>query len=347
MILGPLLTGPSCSLDHLLSGPTEYVAISHVWDRSVASIQYAHSQDLNLSEHYDRDQIEHVATLILDIPVRIYGALMGYEEDFSTPQEVWHDYISVPQWNSRRKDLIIRSIPRIYQQASVVVPFLADLESSPTKAMREGHTVEDRVHGIVGLCNAVWFRRVWTAMECVQSTKLRFLLGDYPLVGRGPFDAPFYDEPKMHWIQLNKDQVQRLLALGQPTDPAVERIVRMAGVGKNVLPHMLGPFSAVRTLRLQGKRVPFSHCFSLLSRRQANNPIDFLHALMALVTPVDPQRFYASIQRLKDPPVRDVHRVTVDMARVRIEEGDFSALFMMPWYRQKVIFNILALMNSA
>lgn len=337
VLLGRLLTEFSRSLGCLLSGSTEYVAISHVWDRNVATIQNDYSKGLKLSETYDQEQIEHVARLIRDIPAMIYRGLLRDEGFSATPPEVWHDYISVPQWSNGPKGRIIRSIPKIYQQAFLVVPFLADLEGSTIRAMREGHEMEERVHGIVSFCNSVWFRRMWTAMECVQSTKLRPLLGDYSLVSEGPFDAPFYDEPDEHWAQLEKLQIQSSLAMGKPTDPAVQRIVQMAGVGENILPHMLGPISRVRTLRLQGKRVPFSHCFSLLSRRQVTQPIDFLHALIALVNPVDPQRFYASLKAPKNCSLRDVHRVAVDMARTRMEEGDISALFMMPWKREECV----------
>lgn len=297
----------------LLSSKTRYVTVSHVWHTEVSKLQNEYAQALVLENHSE-DEIVSVARLVLEVPARIYAGILDSlkpEEKEGPLLEVWHDYVSVPQWCDGRKGRIIQAIPELYSNAYFVVPFFSDLAPSSVQAMRHGPSTEERVRGIVDVCNSRWFRRIWTAMECVQSSQLRPMLQDYKLLEDFKAGLPFYDEPVLHW----EDEVRKTIR---------EHVVRLAGVGRNVLPHMLGPLSPVRTRRLRGLTVPFAHCFILISRRQATVPVDFIHALLGLTGPV---------VEFSELPHDDLRKSVSIIARARLRAGDFSPLFLMPWKR--------------
>ncbi|KAL1848671.1 hypothetical protein Daus18300_013541 [Diaporthe australafricana] len=278
--------------------------------KEVTKLQNDYAQALAL-DHYSEDEIASVARLVREVPARIYIGIVNSlkpEEKQEDLLEVWHDYISVPQWCHERKSRIIQAIPELYSHASFVVPFFSDLAHSSVQAMRNGSSTEERVRGIVDVCNSKWFRRIWTAMECVQSSQLRPMLQDYKLLDEFRPGLPFYDEPTLHW----EDEVRRTIR---------EHVVRLARVGKNVLPHMLGPLSPVRTRRLRGLTVPFAHCFILISRRQATVPVDLIHALLGLTGPV------VEFSKL---PHQDLRKSVSMIAKARLRAGDFSPLFLMP-----------------
>lgn len=294
----------------LLSSKTRYVTVSHVWHPDVSRLQNEYAQALALDNHSE-DEIASVAHLVREVPARIYVGILDSlrpEEKQDTLLEVWHDYISVPQWCHERKGRIIQAIPELYSHAYFVVPFFSDLAPASVQAMRHGPSTEERVRGIVDVCNSRWFRRIWTAMECVQSSQLRPMLQDYKLLEDFKEGLPFYEEPNLHW----EDEVRKTIR---------EHVVRLAGVGRNVFPHMLGPLSPVRTRRLRGLMIPFAHCFILLSRRQATVPVDFIHALLGLTGPV------VEFSKL---PHDDLRKSVTIIAKARLRAGDFSPLFLMP-----------------
>lgn len=292
---------------------TRYVTVSHFWHPDVSRLQNEYAQALAL-DNYSEDETASVAHLVREVPARIYRGILDSlkpKEKQDALLEVWHDCISVPKWCHERKGRIIQAIPELYSHAYFVVPFFSDLAPSSVQAMRHGPSTEERVRGIVDVCNSRWFRRIWTAMECVQSSQLRPMLQDYKLLEDFKAGLPFYDEPNLHW----EDEVRKTIR---------EHVVRLAGVGRNVLPHMLGPLSPVRTRCLRGLMVPYAHCFILLSRRQATVPVDFIHALLGLTGPV------VEFSKL---PRNDLRKSVTIIAKARLRAGDFSPLFLMPHKR--------------
>lgn len=298
----------------LLSSKTSYATVSHVWHPEVSKLQNEYAQALAL-DHYSEDEIDSVVRLVREIPARIYiGIVDSLKPEEKQPDllEVWQDYVSVPQWCHERKGRIIQAIPELYSHAAFVVPYFSDLAPSSVQAMRNGSSSEEHVRGIVDVCNSRWFRRIWTAMECVQSSQLRPMLQDCKLLEEFRGGVPFYDEPALHW----EDEVRRTIR---------EHVVRLAGVGNNILPHMLGPLSPVRTRRLRGLTVPFAHCFILISRRHATVPVDFIHALLGLTGPV------VEFSKL---PHHDIRKSVSIIAKACLRAGDFSPLFLMPRKRR-------------
>ena len=128
---------------------TQYVAVSHCWHRDVADAQY--------NKKKSTMQISDVARIIRDVPARV---CQGVFQGLGKSVEIWHDYISVPQWRDEAKWAIIQAIPQIFERAMLTTAYLSDLDVASISAMREGSSSSERCRGISIICNAKWFSRV-------------------------------------------------------------------------------------------------------------------------------------------------------------------------------------------
>lgn len=250
-----------------------------------------------------------VAQIVCEIPVRVY---LGLATSIPKPFELWHDYLSVPQWQPHFKGQIIQAIPQIFNRADLTIAHLSDIEPKSAIAMREGTSTYERCHGISNMCNSKWLSRVWTAMEYTQSQKLQVILQDYTLVKDHDVYRPFVQELFFSWADESQKQ-------GNAQDTE-----KMVGMGENLVPWQLGPLELVRGLNSGGIRTTFATAHELLARRCITIPWDFFHALLGILR-----------TNLIEPQLStDEREAMLQIARSRINESDFSPLFMIPEYAQ-------------
>jgi hypothetical protein len=276
---------------------TQFVAISHVWHPLVAQIQYKRTEAAACADD--------AARIIREDPVRICHGLMT---KLMGHFDIWHDYISVPQWQPSLKSQIIQSIPKIFKQAELTVAHLSDVDPQNVKAMQEGDSVYDRCRGISNICNAKWFSRVWTAMEHTQSRELRAMFKDYTLVDDLDVQPPVVYELGRAWgVEIRKQ--------GNALDTE-----QMVGMGNNLVPWQLGSLELVRSQNLQGIRTIFATAHELLARRCVTIPRDFFHALLGILKP----------NLTESQLSTDRKEAMLQIARSCMAEGDYSPLFMIP-----------------
>ncbi|KAI5918315.1 hypothetical protein F4810DRAFT_692595 [Camillea tinctor] len=289
---------------------TKYVTVSHVWHPAVADLQYRRgSSDAS---------IEEVASIVREVPPRIYLALAKIIQQ---PFEVWHDYISVPQWQDDIKISIIEAIPMIFKQAFLTVAYLSDIESSTVNAMRNGKSMQTRVRGISDICNAKWFSRTWTAMELVQSHQLLAMLKDYVILDDGNSSNGGGSGRGLFVEELSKAWSAEVRARGDS-----HKVEDMAEIGKNLVPWQLGPLTLIRECNLRGQRVTFAMAYELLACRCVTNRRDFFHALLGVV-----DTGLTEAELSADEPT-----AMLQVARGCLANGtgDYSPLFMIPRRRR-------------
>ncbi|CAG8959615.1 hypothetical protein HYFRA_00001518 [Hymenoscyphus fraxineus] len=244
----------------LLQSGVKYSGVSRVWDPEISRIQ-------NLGRH--SPQPLEVRRLVVQLPVFLYSGLLRVNE-ISEQDNVWCDYVSVPQWSDDLKNRILLAIPQIYGSSSMTTIHFNDLSKQSIRMLHEGETTFQRLKGITDICNLVWFSRVWTAMEFVRSNRVISIDKDY--------DAQ----------ELSKHE-------------SVHQLEHPAGMGKNLVPWNLGPLTGIE----QRKSAVFGQAFSLVSKRRCRSNHDFLHVLLGLVRTTsdrpleyDFKREYAHISRL-------------------------------------------------
>ncbi|KAL1639407.1 hypothetical protein SLS58_007988 [Diplodia intermedia] len=267
----------------------KYIAVSHVWDSDLAIAQ---------KEGRTGTPSERTQVLVYTLPLRIYDSVA---DQLGSGRELWHDYISVPQWIDKRK--ILAAIPDIFKLADFTLVHLDDVPRVSVERLRS-ETPDDRIMGVTGVCNARWFRRVWTAMEFIRSTKLHVLLEDYHMADGG--GDLFFSEMNAIW----DEEVERRGSVYE-----IERLIG-ARASKNLVPWMLGPLQDIRA----HKSTVFAHAFSLLSTRQCSQPHDFFYAILGLLS-ID----------LEETKLHDDDReACAQIARACMDSGDYSPLLMTP-----------------
>lgn len=276
---------------------TRYVVISHVWNPEVADLQYRKAQTSASADDVER--------IICEVPTRI---CLGFATSLTGRFEIWHDYISVPQWLPAIKIQIILAIPRIFKKSSLTVAYLSDVDKNSVKEMRAGYSVYERCRGISNICNAKWFSRVWTAMEFTQSRELRTMLEDFTLIEDHAVHRPLMQESYHAWLDQERNQ-------GDPI--VIEQMVKM---GSNLVPWQLGPLELIRGQSHRGIRTSFGIACDLLLRRCVTIRRDFFHALLNVLD-----------TGLTEPQLSaDEQEAMVQVARSCIKVGDFSPFFMIP-----------------
>ena len=287
---------------------TEYVAISHVWHRDVADFQYNKEMSTVL--------VSDVARIIRDIPARVcQGVMKGLGKRF----EIWHDYISVPQWHDDAKWGLIQAIPRIFKKAVLTTAYLSDLDAASINAMRKGNSVFERCRGISSVCNAKWFSRVWTAMEYTQSHRIRFMTKDFVLLIKA-----FHDRSEHN--NLFKEIGLRWSAeIGE--EGCATTTEAMVGMGYNLVPWQLGSLGLVRSHNKNGNRIPFAIAHELLARRCVTCPRDFFHGLLGILQTDQSERDISE----------DMSEALLQVARSCLKDGDLSPLFMVPAAAQGLV----------
>ncbi|KAK8176217.1 hypothetical protein BC567DRAFT_226534 [Phyllosticta citribraziliensis] len=176
--------------------------------------------------------------------------------------------------------------------------------------MRRGATTRERLTGIVRVCNAAWFSRMWTAMELVQSPRQRVMLRDGVIEDAG------------HTVFLGEMDRAFLREVREQGDGGkIGAIVNSIGAGgRNLEPWMLGQLCQVHhDLKVRGT-TEFAQAFVLLSRRRLTQARDFFYALLGMVA--------ADIEaeKLRNDP----QTACLQIAMSCVSRGDYSPLLMIP-----------------
>ncbi|KAL9083245.1 MAG: hypothetical protein Q9165_008598 [Trypethelium subeluteriae] len=180
--------------------------------------------------------------------------------------EVWHDYISVPQWSDEIKKRILLVIADIFASAHITIIHAEDLQRHSLQLLYEGQTTDERVKGIIDICNSEWFSRVWTIMEYVRSNRAIVMGAEYDIVSSEE-DPIFMSTLHRVW----NEEVDK--------HKSIHELEHKARMGENMVPWNLG------TLDTLSRRSPvsFGQAFGLLSKRRCRSSSDFLHALLGMV----------------------------------------------------------------
>lgn len=265
-----------------------YVAVSHVWDPAISQLEKR--KNLSLATDLTRK--------IVDLALKIFNAV----QDDNSEYEIWYDYISVPQWVDSLRSRILLAIPRIYGSASFTAVHLNDLRPLTIQLLYEGRSTEERLAGMTGICNAVWFRRVWTASEFVLSTRVRIIDRNHRLLQDG--DCPLFK----HMMDVWKDERSR---------HSVHVLEKMALHPRNLVPWNVSALFDMSQIHVAA----FAHAFAMLSSRGCTKDIDFMCALNGIV------------KSQSDPTQHaDPADACISIAQSCLRNGDYSPLIMTPMF---------------
>lgn len=214
------------------------ITVSHVWDRGIAEAQNTMwkrqvaqvvedrtdaveeaflTQRPEAEDQVDRgyndqdprrkqttqqqfnEEFEEARRLAYEIPLRIYREIT---DGIGERIELWHDYISVPQWELELKMNILPRIPEIFKKARFTLVYMHDVSGESVDMLQSGSSPEERLEGAIRVCNSVWFSRVWTAMEYIRSHELRVMIKNEELVdGARQHHDLFLENMRRAWAE--------------------------------------------------------------------------------------------------------------------------------------------------
>ncbi|KAL3297422.1 hypothetical protein RB213_011330 [Colletotrichum asianum] len=273
-----------------------FVTISHVWDPEVSDVQnHGHSTNAVTDEK--------IALKVVSSAKSIYESL---EEETGFSVEMWYDYLSVPQWHDPLKMKILSLIPKIFQHSRFTLVVMEDVTAKVLARLRDGKSLEERVSGITGVCNAKWFSRVWTMMEFVRANHLRVMIHGHQI--QPDVKDVFIQEIRQAW-KTSIREVGNVHILEKD----------YAKLGENIVPWNLGKPEEARMIIKEGKRLDLGMAFSLLCRRGCRSQKDFFYALLGLIGP--------EFSELPSDNLEEASRI---VQKACLASGDMSPLLMTP-----------------
>ncbi|KAJ0382687.1 hypothetical protein COL922a_012032 [Colletotrichum nupharicola] len=267
------------------------LAVSHVWNPKVSATQ-------QLRRHAPQDL--EVRKIVSEEPVRI---LRGFEDSLEESGEFWHDYFSVPQWTDALKNQILPVIHDIFKRSKNTIIYFDDVLPELVDQLYYGSSSQTRLSAITAVCNANWFKRMWTAMEFVRSGPVRMMTANYKLV-QGLDDPAFLNRLHDAW---NKEVTDS----GGDVHTSEHKLGMYSGT---LVPWNLGPLREVRS----SERLNFAMAFALLSKRRCRDEVDFLHGLRGIT------------RTSQKPLAKDFRSELLSVASACLLQGDYSSLFMTP-----------------
>jgi hypothetical protein len=126
----------------------DFIPISHVWHQCVADA------------HESRTANPEAARAVLEIPYRILIALVA---EYGQSIEIWHDYISIPQWQDDCQQRLLLALPSIFESAPFAVVHIDDVTFK-----KINHVYCSR-----------WNHRMWVMMEYGRSKNAFVLTREY------------------------------------------------------------------------------------------------------------------------------------------------------------------------
>ncbi|CAI6090937.1 unnamed protein product [Clonostachys chloroleuca] len=140
-----------------------YIPISHAWHESVAAA------------HDTRTESISVARIVYQTPLKTLLALAEVSPDC----EIWHDYISVPQWRADIQKQLLLSIPEIYNYATKTAIHLDDVKSVHITNQAKSSPYNRFIVDFTTIIKSRWFDRMWVALEYILSKDVVILTEDY------------------------------------------------------------------------------------------------------------------------------------------------------------------------
>lgn len=138
-------------LECLKAKGTRVIPVSHAWHEPVARA-YA-SREVNIE----------AARMVFELPVRM---LVAASQRFGPDVQIWHDYISIPQWQDGFRGTTI--LPQIFKIFSYGGTALIHLDDEPTFNVRDlSDLTSSTTHmsTLRTLFSARWFHRMWIIVE--------------------------------------------------------------------------------------------------------------------------------------------------------------------------------------
>lgn len=138
----------------------QFTTVSHVWHQEVGDA------------HLSRRSTTEAVALAWFVPVSILNSVRVSLKGEYDRVELWHDYLSVPQWNYTVQQQLLLYLPAIYKASSLCLIHLDDISNSILEtAFNRTASSREALESIAQFFQSHWFRRLWVALEYMSCTR--------------------------------------------------------------------------------------------------------------------------------------------------------------------------------
>ncbi|KAF5968959.1 hypothetical protein FBULB1_10472 [Fusarium bulbicola] len=139
---------------------------------------------------------------------------------------------------------------KLFSTAETTVLYLDDVSPKVVNELYKDKQTPEGLSSVISVCNAKYFKRVWTAMEFIRSERVRMMISNYTYL-------PDLDDPAFLGQDFKawKEEVRQ--------HKKVHDLDRKVQMGKNQVPWSLGTLRQAKLL----KRMNFAMATALLCKR--------------------------------------------------------------------------------
>ena len=167
-----------------------YIPVSHAWHQNVSLTQRERRTD------------QAVARLVYQTPM---VTLLALTRKYG-PAEIWHDYLSVPQWQRDIQGQLLLKIPIIYSYPATMMIHLDDVrEVDLSSTMAANGSYGHFKSGLLAITNSRWFERMWVTLEYIQANDVVIFTEDLVICD---YNARF------HSLQLDNAASKHIKRIG-------------------------------------------------------------------------------------------------------------------------------------
>lgn len=275
----------------------KFITVSHVWHNEVRTA------------HLSKRPTDEAVALTWFVPIFILNNLASALESQYDKVELWHDYLSVPQWNYTVQQRLLLYLPRLYQASPLCLFHLDDVSNSILKtAFDETATSYERTESISKFFSSHWFRRLWVALEYISCTRACLMVERNRFIG---FENSF-DDSFTNIIQYFS---------------ALDRIIRVKE-GPTFTREMMDKYqpraAEIAEMRIVASKVrSLGEAYNIVSRLQCHNPRDRFLAIIGLLGLGD---YTENAMQIPKGITAACHWVAMKC----LERGDFTPLLLVP-----------------
>ncbi|KAH8602952.1 hypothetical protein B0O99DRAFT_16684 [Bisporella sp. PMI_857] len=151
-----------------------YVPVSHAWHQAVADA------------HESRLENDEAIRLVFEAPIR---TLLAASSKYGLDVEIWHDYISVPQWQKEAQQLLLQTISQIFNYAPHALFHWDDVSIKDLNVVETSSSDDEMLDTATKILHSRWFDRMWVVLEYVQSGEIYIVTKEYSV---SPETAAWY-----------------------------------------------------------------------------------------------------------------------------------------------------------
>lgn len=191
----PVLCIVNSHLKCLKAHHIQYYPISHTWHPKIAD---AYASRISNPE---------AARIVYETPARI---LLAAAHRFGPKVRIWHDYISIPQWQDRFRGTTI--LPQIFQVFRYGGCSIIHLDDEPAVEILDAYTPENlaaQVFALQRLFACRWFKRMWPVIEYYVCREAYVLNNRYEIMPN-TFTASVKQIADCRWIAPYSDDIVQL-----------------------------------------------------------------------------------------------------------------------------------------